>query len=416
MSSTHDDETLKVQARGRIEFTDDDTDVKLLSPGGYFIVEKATGGLLSRERQRFEAREQNGTVVRKYSVNGKTLGDEEGRQWLKTFLPDLVRETAFNADRRVARYLTRGGPAAVLADISQTRSDHAKGVYLKELFKQKTLDGPTLGKALQQAGREIQSDYDLAQVLMFASESQPIDGALTAFVDASRSIDSDYDARNVYSRALNRPSITPAIASQILSAATPGPGNSGISSDYDLTEVLIGTPSALVAQDASGWSAAVQSIESSYDRRRVIASVVRPGAPPEVVDQALKVSAGIQSDYDLATVLVDVVKSGGLTDRTAPSFFAALPKIESDYEHRRVLEAIAAASVSDGVLAQATATTAGMNSDYDRAESLVAISRSKAMGPLTRKALADAASGIGSEHDRGRVLSALTRAGVLTAR
>jgi hypothetical protein len=57
-----------------------------------------------------------------------------------------------------------------------------------------------------------------------------------------------------------------------------------------------------------------------------------------------------------------------------------------------------------------------MNSDYDRAESLVAISRSKAVGPSTRKALADAASAIGSDHDRGRVLSALTKAGVLTAR
>jgi hypothetical protein len=137
---------------------------------------------------------------------------------------------------------------------------------------------------------------------------------------------------------------------------------------------------------------------------------------PELADQALKAAAGIQSDYDLAEVLVDVVKDGGLTDRTAPAFFAALPKIESDYEHRRVLQAVAQAMVSDGALAQATATTAGMNSDYDRAESLVAISRSKAVGPSTRKALAEAANRIGSEHDKGRVLSALTRAGVLTAR
>jgi hypothetical protein len=300
--------------------------------------------------------------------------------------------------------------------VSLTKNDHAKSVYLKELFKQKTLDAAALGKALQQGGREIQSDYDLAQVLMFASESQPIDGALGAFVDASRSIDSDYDARNVYSRALSRPSMTAALAAQIFKAATPGAGNSGISSDYDLAEVLIGTPAPLIAQDASGWLAAINSIESSYDRRRVIASVVKPGVAPELADQALKAAAGIQSDYDLAEVLVDVVKDGGLTDRTAPAFFAALPKIEGDYEHRRVLQAVAQAMVSDGALAQATATTAGMNSDYDRAESLVAISRSKAVGPSTRKALAEAANGIGSEHDKGRVLSALTRAGVLTAR
>jgi len=416
MSSTHDNESLKVQARGRIEFTDDDADVKQLSPGGYLIIEKTTGGVLSRERSRFEAREQNGSITRKYSVNDKTLSDEEGRAWLKTFLPEFVRETGINADRRVSRFLARGGPAAVLADITQTHSGYAKSAYMKELFKQKTLDAATLDKALRQAGREIASDYDESQVLMAASELQPIDSAMPAFVEASRNIDSDYDARNVFTLALGRPSMTAALASQIFKAATPGAGNSGISSDYDLAEVLIATPPALIAQDASGWFGAVSSIQSSYDRRRVISSVIRPGVAPEVADQALKAAAGIESDYDLAEVLVDVVKEGGLSDRTAPSFFAALPHIGSDYDHRRVLQAVAQATVSDGALAQATATTSGMNSDYDRAESLVAISRSKAMGPSTRKALADAVNGIGSEYDRGRVLSALTRAGVLAAR
>ena len=242
MSSTHDNESLKVQARGRIEFTDDDADVKQLSPGGYLIIEKATGGVLSRERSRFEAREQNGSVTRKYSVNDKTLSDEEGRAWLKTFLPEFVRETGINADRRVARFLARGGPDAVLADITRTRSDYAKSTYMKELFKQTTLDAATLDKALRQAGREIASDYDSSQVLMAASELQPIDSAMPAFVEASRNIDSDYDARNVFTRALGRPSMTAALASQIFKAATPGAGNSGISSDYDLAEVLIATP------------------------------------------------------------------------------------------------------------------------------------------------------------------------------
>ena len=305
----------------------------------------------------------------------------------------------------------------MLADISQTRSDHAKSVYLKELFKQKTLDGPTLGKALQQAGREIQSDYDLAQVLMFASESQPIDGALTA---VHRRV-TQHRFRLRRTQCL-QPRAQPAVDHAGARLADLEGGDARSRQCRDLIGLRPGGGAdwhagALVAQDASGWFAAVNSIESSYDCRRVIASVVRPG----VAARGRRSGAeGCRREFNPTTISPRCSstssRDGGLTDRTAPSFFAALPKIESDYEHRRVLQAVAAASVSDGALAQATATTAGMNSDYDRAESLVAISRSKAVGPSTRKALADAASGIGSEHDRGRVLSALTRAGVLTAR
>jgi hypothetical protein len=416
MVSTHDGDSLKVQAKGRLEFTDDDADVRVLSPGGYLVIEHTATGTSGNKTERFEAREHNGAVTRTYAVNGKALSEAEGRAWLKSFLPDIVRELAINADRRVARILAKGGPAAVLADVSLTKSSHAKGAYLRELFTQTTLELPMLTRSLEQAGKEVHSSYDLAQVLKTAAERQPIDATMTAFVGAAGTIESDYEQRHVFARVLTRPSLTPAIAAQVFKSVTPGAGGSGISSDYELAELCAATPPSLIEQAGSGWFEAVSTIGSSYERRRAIAAVIRPGASPAIVDHALKAAAGISSDYELATLLVDVAKTGGLSDRTAPSYFAALTQVGSDYDHRRVLETVAAAAVSDSALAQAVSTTTNMQSDYDRAESLVVISRSGAMGPTTRKALADAANGIRGDHDRGRVRSALTRAGVLTGR
>ena len=408
MVSSDDGTTLKINAHGSIEFTDDDADVKSISRGGYLTISKSTGRFFG-DTQSFEARETGGTIERKYYVNGKTLTGDEGRAWLRTFLPELLREMAINADRRVARTLAKGGPSSVLELVSSVKGEYAKGVYMRELYAQAALDAPMLSRSLQQAGAEISSDYDLAQVLKTASEKQNIDATLSAFVEASRTIQSDYDLRGVLSRALARPSLTPSVASAIFKAAIPGPGGAGIDSDYDMAELLKDAPVSMVNQPGSGWAEAVGSISSAYDRHRAIAAVLRPGASPEVVEAALTSAAGLSSDYEAANLLIEIIKAGLLTDRTSHAFMSAASHIESAYDRRRVMEAVARTSLGDAALAEAVGAAGRISSDYDRAESLIALGRAPGVGPSSRQALNDAASAIRSDYDRGRVFAALNK-------
>ena len=163
MVNSHDGETLKINAHGNVEFTDDETDVQKVSPGGYITIEKSNGRWLATDSQKFDARDKNGTLVRTYYANGKEMSAEEGRAWLKTFLPELLREMPVNADRRVSRQLAKGGPGLVLEEIGRTKSSYAKGVYLRELFTQAKLDPQMLSRSVQLAGREMHSDYDLPE-------------------------------------------------------------------------------------------------------------------------------------------------------------------------------------------------------------------------------------------------------------
>ena len=59
------------------------------------------GGFFSSDAKRFEARERNGAIERRFFVDGTQVGVEEGRKWLATFLPDVLRNMAVNADRDV---------------------------------------------------------------------------------------------------------------------------------------------------------------------------------------------------------------------------------------------------------------------------------------------------------------------------
>lgn len=412
MVNSHDGETLKINGHGQIDFTDDDTDVQKVSPGGYIVIEKSNGRWISTESQRFEARDKNGTIVRTYSANGKELSAEEGRAWLKGFLPELLREMAFNADRRVARQLAKGGPGFVLDEIGRTKSGYAKGVYFRELFTQAKLDPRMLSRGLQQAGREVQSDYDLAETLISAAAHQPIDGALTDFVSAASRVKSDYDEGRVLQQAITRPGLTPAVAAAVFSAATPAGGDVGIQSDYDMAELLIKTPPAIIEQASSGWAAAIASIGSSYDRSRAIQAALKTGATPATVQAALDAASGITSDYDLATLLANAATAGALTDRTASAYFAATGHVKGSYDRGRVVQEIAKSSLGDQSLAQAVTLAATMSSDYDRAEALIALSRARGIGPVTKKALSDSASAMHGEYDRGRVFEALSSAGV----
>ena len=412
--SSHDGEVLKISAKGAVTFTDDDMDVASVSPGGFVTIEHSTGRIFTSS-ERFEARAVNGGVQRHYYKNGSEIGADEGRAWLRGFLPTLLRDMAVNADQRVARALDKGGPTAVLDLVNSTNTAYAKSVYLRELYKQRRLDGAMLARSLGQAARQVTSDYDLAEVLIAAADHQPIDQAMPDFVAAAGNVKSDYDERRVLSRALANPSLTTSAASAIFKAATPGMGGTGISSAYDLAELLSAAPPAMISQDASGWAAAVRTIDSAYDRRRAISAALTKGAAASTVDAALDATAGLSSAYDLAELLIECERQGLLSDQTAPAYLKATSAISSHYDRRRTLEAVARSPIGDRSLADAAALAGGIGSDYERAEALIALGHARGVGPAARKALQDAAMGIRSDYDRGRVLSDFAKSGVLVS-
>ena len=73
---------------------------------------------------------------------------------------------AFGAEGRVARILKAKGPAGVFAEIALIEGSWAKRVYFTELLNSPGLDAGTVRQALEQAGREIESDFELASLLI----------------------------------------------------------------------------------------------------------------------------------------------------------------------------------------------------------------------------------------------------------
>src|SRR5258708_16401027 len=155
---------LEVSGRGTVEFTDDDRDVKSLSPDGYFRIEENYLLLFSGRRYEVTA-DGTGRLTRTYFDHDRAKPlDSQGQAWLMGIMPEVIRKTGLGAVPRLQRILKQGGPSAVLSEISRIRDDEPKRIYLQELINRGNLNPDQLSSAMLQA-RKIGSDEEKAGLL-----------------------------------------------------------------------------------------------------------------------------------------------------------------------------------------------------------------------------------------------------------
>ena len=286
---------LEVKYEGKVEFTDDDSDVKTLSPGGVLRIRE--GGWTSSRTVEFEA-DASGTVRRRYweGMSEKPFVPD-GKAWLAQALPRIIRQTAFGAEGRVARILKAKGPAGVFAEIALIDGSWAKRVYFTELLKSPGLDAATVRQALEQAGRQIESDYELASLLISSDRLLVDEATRRAYFEAAASIQSDYEMRRAYSSALKRGPVPSDVLAGVLAASI------GIESDYEEAELLvqIARLQPLDASTRGPFLKALATIDSDYECRRVISAVVRADPSPETLATMLDPSIAIDSDFEQAS-------------------------------------------------------------------------------------------------------------------
>src|SRR5262245_44580244 len=124
---------LRVSSRGRIELTDDERDVKSVSPNGYFEI--SSRGWLSLFGQRYIVRgNADGTTTRRFTVGSAERPlDAETRAWIGDTIQRLAR-SGFDVEGRVARILAREGPAGVLDANPRSSSAYVTAKYLRRVI------------------------------------------------------------------------------------------------------------------------------------------------------------------------------------------------------------------------------------------------------------------------------------------
>ena len=395
--------TLELRADGAFTLRPDLSDVATLERGGSLTVEERDG----RTTRRVEVRSNGAELERIYYVNGqRAVWSPEARAWLANILLAVERRTAFAASTRVPQIFESRGASGVLQEVSLMPSDYAKSAYLAVLLKQENnLDAGTLTRIVQQATREMTSDYYLAEVFTKVGAQRRADeGTWRTFADAAGGMKSDYYKAQVISKVLSRDHLDAATIATLLKAT------GTINSDYYQAETLktMSRKYVVTPQTRPYYLAALNRIGSDYYRAEVL-SLLNTGEPLDATTTSatLKSISGMKSDYYKSEALSKLAKRGTLDGSTRSDYFGAIRSIDSDYYKHAALEAaLSEKPLTRETVAGVLSVALAIKSDYELSALLASVSRAYPIDDSLRPAYDRAVDAIQSDYYRGVALSA----------
>jgi hypothetical protein len=116
----------------------------------------------------------------------------------------------------------------------------------------------------------------------------------------------------------------------------------------------------------------------------------------------------IQSDFEAASLLVEIAKAQPVEGSLRAPFFRAAASVGSSFERGRVLQVVAKrGDASEETLLEIIKAAEGMG-NFESAQVLLAVAAGRPLTQQARAAYIDAAGRLG-DFEQGRVLSALVR-------
>jgi beta-lactamase regulating signal transducer with metallopeptidase domain len=358
-----------VKIDGKVTFNENEDDVASLGDGGSASFSETRLG----KTQRIEVTSRGGKLEKTYFVDEKQQPvDAETQKWMAALIPNVIRETAIDAEGRVRHIREKGGADAVLNEIGHIDSGYARGVYLRYLAAGGTLTSAQMTRALALVDG-IDSDYEKRNALAALASVQPLDAAQQMLVLAQASkIGSDYERAELLVGMLPQLAPSDEVRAAWLKAA------SGIGSDYEHRRVLSAMLDAGHVDEATLTEvvAAASTIGSDYERRSLLTSAVQRTHDADKLATAYAAAASkIGSDYERREALVALIRAPGFGKTGARAVLDALTGIGSDYDCREVLVDLAQVMPNDADLIARYRDVARHLSDYERGEAERALDR-----------------------------------------
>ena len=390
-----------LEYRGKIIFTDDEKDVKYISPGGFIKFSKRSFG---NRRTIILEGEANGEITREYKEGSKTLPFEpEGRKWMASVLPDIIRSTGIGAEERVKKFYKKGGIDAVINEISLLPTNYVQSIYYTATLAIPSLLSKDVVLLIEDAGDEISSSYELSKIIIKNSKIiSKNEQGMAAAIKVASGISSSYEQSKVYKHYLTETNLSATNKSLVIKAVRE------ISSSYEKSKVLISVlEDDLSKENVSLVIDEVDHISSSYEQSKVLQYMIKNQAVQDLdLDDMLKAVSDISSSYEQGKVLKQLVEDKELSSAQVVNVAKAAAYISSDYEQSKFLRSlIDRQDLDEQGINVILAMTKEIGSSYEKSKVLQLIISSDNFDNSNFSSIIKEASTISSSYEESKVLA-----------
>jgi beta-lactamase regulating signal transducer with metallopeptidase domain len=396
--------SLDLRAEGEIKFNAEATEIQSISSGGFFEVNLRQDDTLKQVK----VTPSESGLQYVYKVNGTQKPFEgEAKTWFAQFLLALERSTGFAADARVPALLAKGGPTAVLDEISNLQSDYVRGLYFRKLLEQPNLPSPVVQRIIKQASEQMHSDYEMARVLMTVSKQYdlPDEASRTAFLTAAGKLKSDYEHSRVLIELLRRPNISRENVAMALNSA------GSIKSDYEKSRILLSLmdQKSFEQSQLDFYLKLVSSIQSDYEKSRdLLAPMQKYTLAADQVNRIMDATAGMRSDYEKSRLLLGLAKQGKFNEAQMTNYLKVVDSMKSDYERSRsLLELMQNNNLSGASVSKAIQNMSRSASDYEKSRVLTTLVKANKFDESQMNTYLGVMDSMTSDFERSRCLLAL---------
>ncbi len=424
-----------VEVRGRIVLTDDDKDVKSMSPDGYLEVRKTVFG---SRRTLIISSEGNDIKKEYYEGRTKVPFEPAGRQWMAEILPELVRSTTIGAEGRVDRFFKNGGPAAVVAEIESMESNYVKSHYANLLMKKpvnpkdyvrivdrisgtvdsnyylaaflknnldKFMKSNDALEAVFRATNNMDSDHYKTEVIKTGLENQLVSiDAVRIIMKSAGSMSSDHYKTEILSSVLKQNNLSDEVINEMFITSK------SIDSDYYRSVVLNRALSHEGISPASFQKAmeSVKDIDSDHYKTEVMKALLSKPMPADLQINLIDLTGSIDSDHYCSLVLKEILDRQSIDDKAFGNLIQRVGSIDSDHYASTVMKEALDKDLSEANLITLLKAASRIDSDHYLTEVLVAAApKVRRAGSNVKEAFNEAARHINSETYYGRALRAL---------
>jgi hypothetical protein len=161
--STYIYNDLEISFKGLIRVSDDDRDIKSISPGGYLIISSKTFG---NKREVNIVSDSDGKLKKEYYVGrNKREWEPEGRKWLAENLLEVLRSTGIDAEGRTSRIYKQEGVDGVISEIAHINSNSVMLKYFEALLETEGLSDNEKCEVIEEVCNRMTSNTNISRFL-----------------------------------------------------------------------------------------------------------------------------------------------------------------------------------------------------------------------------------------------------------